>query len=437
MKRAMREVTVEFLREEMFRSNTVLTQTRVLHGCGMRIHGSADSLTGLHLKAMTDSGIRSVFLVEPGESEAACARAMAVEKVTPREVVVGDIFMDDMKAPDGTVWAAAGTIVDAPELARLPEHAGEVAIRRRALDTDAAQARQYLGRAPLQPPRAAPPGGDGTKVTRVQLVKDLLVPRSKVFVCIRAEDVRLFVAQTLKAEGHEVQELPDTKALALAILARPDLVVLGLDDVQAACEVVRQSTATRSTGILVAAPEGQAREVYKALTAGANGSFSLPAARETLLEAVNGILRVMGKFVRMKPAVRGERRGMPRESVQFVGRLTDAFLAKPLVVENATVEDTHEKGLRIVYQRPTWPIPWAYMPGSVHPKHYFFNYAKVNPLGREVTLSFVSPGGAGMQVQAHFVHIRLDGAYESAGLLLRLTKGTVKKHMTTMRERGL
>ena len=77
------------------------------------------------------------------------------------------------------------------------------------------------------------------------------------------------------------------------------------------------------------------------------------------------------------------------------------------------------------------------MPGAVHPKHYFFNYAKANPLGREVTLSFVSPAGAGMQVQASFAHIRIDGAYESAGLVLRLGKGTVKQHMTAMRQRGL
>ncbi|HEX7898137.1 MAG TPA: hypothetical protein VF950_10280 [Planctomycetota bacterium] len=432
----MREVTVEFLREEMFRSNAVLTQTRVLHACGMRIHGSADTLTGLNLKAMTESGIRSVYLVEPGESEAACAREMAIERMTPRQVVEGDIFMDDMKAPDGTVWATAGTRVDADGLARLPDHPGDVAIRRRTLDADAAQAREYLGRAPMQPPRTAPPEVDGTRAIRPQQAKDLFVPKSRIFVSMQEEGVRLFVVQTLKAEGHDAVEVVGAKALAVALVGgRPDLVILDLAEAVSACEVIRQSTATRNTGILVGAAEGQAREVYKALQAGANGSFTLPAARDTLLEAARGVLRVMGKYVRLKPSVRGERRAQPRESVQFVGRLTDSFLAKPLAVENATVEDTHEKGLRIVYQRPVWPIPWAYMPGSVHPKHFFFNYAKVNPLGREVTLSFVSPGGEGMQVQASFVHIRLDGTFESAGLVLRLTKGTVKKHMTTMRPR--
>lgn len=433
----MREVTVELLRAEMLRAGTLLTQTRVLHGCGMRIHASADTLSPLHLKAMTESGIRSVFLIEPGESEATCARTLAVEMVEPGQVVEGDIVMQELKAPDGSVWVPGTTKVDARVLQKVAAYTGLVPVRKRGLDAGAAQARQYLGRAPLQPPKTPRPDTRVTMVTAAKdvAVKPLLLPRAKIFVSMRDDFARSLIAGTLKAEGHEALEFPDPESLGAALGSRPDVIVVDLADAKA-CDGFRQHALARTAGILVASPEGQAKEVYKALQAGANGSLALPARRETVLAAVTGALRAMGKFVRVKPVVRGERRRAARESVQFVCKLLDPMISKPLPVETATVEDIHERGLRVVYQRPSWPLGWPYMAGSIHPKHFFYNYARVNPLARQVTLAFVSPGGAAMQVQAVFVHIGLDGVYETAGLSLQgLGSDSVKRHMTTMRAR--
>lgn len=430
----MREVTVELLRQELFRASALLTQTKVLHSCGMRLHASADTLTALHLKAMTESQIRSVFLLEPGESEATCARTLAIEMVEPGAVVEGDIVMQELRAPDGTVWVPGTTKVDAEWLRRVMAHTALVPIRKRKLDADAALARQYLAKAPMQPPKGPRPDTRVTQITaaRAVLVKQLLVPKARIFVSLADEFARSLVAQTLKAEGHEALEFPDLQGLLDALGQRPDVVILDLADAKAGCDALRKAPLTRGAGVLVTSAEGQAKDVYKALQAGANGSLSLPARRDVVLEAVNGVLRVMGKYARIKPALRGERRRAARESVQFACRLFDGFLTKPLPVQTVTVEDVHERGLRVVYQRPTWPEPWAYMAGSVHPKHFFYNYAKVNPLSREVSLAFVSPAGAAMQVSGTFVHVALDGVYEAAGLALSGGK-SVKQHMTSMR----
>lgn len=431
----MREVLVELLREELFRLSGLLTQTRVLHACGEKLHGSGEVLTTLHLKAMNEAGIRSVFLLEPGEMEAACARALSVEMVATSSLKEGDVVMEDLLAGDGSVLVPAGATIDPRWLPRAQSHRGHAAVLKRGLDTLEAQARQYLARAPMAPPKGPRPD---TRLTQVSVAKtlpirSLMVPRAKVFVCLRDALARSMVAHTLAGEGHEAAEFADPKGMMDSLAGRPDVVILDAADGQMYGSKIREVPLLRTSAILVAAPEGKGPEVYRALMAGANGSLALPARRELVMDGVRAAMKVMGKSLRVKPVVQAERRRVARENVQFACRIVDKFLSKPLPVATASVADIHEAGARIEYPRPEWPSPWAYVPGSMHPKHFFFNYARVNPLGREITLAFTSPGGAAMEVQATFVHMSSSGVFEVAGLLFQHARGSVKEHMTTMR----
>jgi hypothetical protein len=261
----------------------------------------------------------------------------------------------------------------------------------------------------------------------------LLIPRAKVFVAVREDFTRSIVANTLAAEGHETAEFRTPADLQAALGQRPDVIVADLADAAAVCAAVRAVPSLRGCSVLAASPEGRAPEVYRAMTAGANGSLPLPPRRDLVLEAVRSATRAMGRWVRVKPALQADRRKEGREIGGVACRLLDKFLSKPFPVPTATVLDLGEAGLRIEYARPDWPDPWAYLPHSVHPKHYFYNYSRKNALGRELTVSLTAAGGKALEMMAAFVHVTVNGPFEVAGLEIRKSGGSVRDHMSTVR----
>ena len=113
--------------------------------------------------------------------------------------------------------------------------------------------------------------------------------------------------------------------------------------------------------------------------------------------------------------------------------LQDKFLSTPLPVKEATLLDVSDAGFRIEYRRPAWPVQHAYLSAGVHPQHFFFNYAKDNPLGRDVTVTFPPTPGRTLEGHAKFVHLSSSGDCEIAGLLLQRMKSSVREHMTAVR----
>jgi hypothetical protein len=102
-------------------------------------------------------------------------------------------------------------------------------------------------------------------------------------------------------------------------------------------------------------------------------------------------------------------------------------------VKEATLLDVSDAGLRVEYRRPPGQPAHAYLAHGVHPQHFFFNYAKDNPLGRDLTVTFPAAGGRTLEGHAKFVHVSCTGEFEVSGLVLQRMKSSVREHMTAVR----
>jgi hypothetical protein len=212
-----------------------------------------------------------------------------------------------------------------------------------------------------------------------------------------------------------------------------DALVLDLAEAPGALAMLRKSDLFKNVGVLVAGAEARKAEIFKAVSAGANGSITLPLRRDLLLEKLRGTMQSLGKRVSVKPALITERRVEPREGGHFVCYLSDPFLKNPLPIHQVTALDLGENGMRIEYPRPLWPLPHAYLGHGVHPQHFCFNYAKDNPLGRDLVVTLPPAGGKEMQISAKFVHVSVNSDYETAGLIFHRVKGSVRGHISTVR----
>ena len=74
-------------------------------------------------------------------------------------------------------------------------------------------------------------------------------------------------------------------------------------------------------------------------------------------------------------------------------RLKDPKATKVLPVVCGEILDLGDGGLRIDYNLPVWPVPWAYMVHGVHPRHFFYTYAYANPNGADLMASIPGPAG--------------------------------------------
>lgn len=433
----MREVTVETLRGEVIRLGALVTQTRVLHVTGARLHPPASVIGPNEIRSLQEAGIKSVYLLEAGETEAGAMKELSTEAVEAFGLAVGDVLVEDLRDHTGRPVMRAGTIIDPVMLAGgIPGGTGLIKIKRRGLRGGDEQVKSYLSRLPPTPPRAPRPDSRLTQVsqTAAGAVKVLLAPRARVLVTIADTFQRSLMLNTYATEGHEVvdRRWVDVSHGDLHQM-KIDALVLDLAEAPMALPILRKTDLFRTLGVLVAGAEDRKAEMFKALSAGANGTIPLPPRRDLLLERLRGTIQALGKRVTVKPSVIKERRAEVREGGHFVCTVSDPFLKTPLPIRQVTALDLGENGMRIEYPRPAWPQPHAYLAHGVHPQHFCFNYAKDNPLGRDLVVTMPPAGGREMQVNAKFVHVGMNADYETAGLVFHRVKGSVRGHISTVR----
>lgn len=433
----MREVSIAALREEVVRIRGAVALTRVYHFSGVKLHASGSPLTTAELHAMQQSGFQSVFFADQGEGEAEALRLLTTQVVEVRDLALGDVLADTILGPDGEDLCGPGTFVDARVLEGPARRgSGSVTIKKRGMKGGTEQAAGYaalLPKYPAHPPR--PESGTTFAVSPERRpVKAILAPRATVLVTLNDDFQRALAMNMIAVEGHEVLERrwADVSQAEFQRL-RFDAILLDLAEAPSALPLLRKSDVFRSVAVLVTAPEGRKSEVFKAISAGANGSIPLPLRREVLIDRLHGTIQAFGRQPKLKPAVLQDRRVQPREGGHMLCTLQDKFLSSPLPVKEATLLDVSDQGLKIEYRRPAWPVSHAYLAHGVHPQHFFFNYAKDNPLGRDVTVTFPPTLGRALEGHAKFVHLSYAGDFEVAGLLLQRMKSSVREHMTAVR----
>lgn len=405
------------------RLRAVLPHAKVLHPHGTRLFSSGDPITSAHVKAMTDAGMRSVLLLEPGEEERVVQLSLGVEKVPRADVVEGDVVADRPLDAEGVARIRAG--------AEDP-----VTVRRRGTAEAAKQVEEYRSRAPKSEPRIPKPDTRLTQALQRNLlpVRALLAPQARVLVAVADEFVRSLLVNTLTSGGHEVHPQPGVAEITVAARRfRAEIVLVDLPDAAAVGAELRKSEEFRGTAVLFTAEEGRAQDALRAIAAGANASVPKPPRRDVLLEAVRACQDALGRNVRLRPAVVGERRRATRSPGHFVCEIKDTFLSRPLPVTTATVLDVSEQGLQIEYTLPSWPSAPTYAPHDVHPRHFFCNYARSSPLARALTVVLPAPGAPPFEAFAKFLHVRRSGACELAGLAFEKVKGSVTEHVSTIR----
>src|SRR5581483_9895416 len=156
---------------------------------------------------------------------------LGVQQVPRHQVAPGDVLAEDVRNHRNDLILAAGAAVEADGLARLQDSPVlAVAIRHRQLPTMTQRAQAYLAELP------APSAGEsGTRVTRVSVlsaapVRYLLLPRAKVLVAIADDLLRIFLANALVSEGHEVAQRSNRVDFVRAVEEeRPHLVILDLE----------------------------------------------------------------------------------------------------------------------------------------------------------------------------------------------------------------
>lgn len=420
----MREISVDFLAKEAARLRAVLLQKPLFHPSGIRLHSSGEAVTPELARRMKEVGMKDLYLLEAGETEFKAQGAFDIERVEPRALVEGDVLAEDLTGLDGRVLIPAGQVLDAVWLARARGvGVATVAIRRRGLEEARRQAQAYLAGLPPSVKRPERTDERLTEVFRASLiqVRPLLVPIGRVAVGVRDEFLRAVVVNTLTAAGHEATVWDPVPAGVGALRSwRPDLLLIELETAGALCPVIRKMDLLWTMGILVCAEEGRRREVHRALEEGANDVVSRPPSPEMILHKVRVGMQAMGRWVNLRPGVLMERRKAPRRPTQMACEILDPFLSKPLPVRSGTVVDLNDSGARVEYDQPGWPCLYAYTPHGVHPRHFFYGYARFNPLGRDLVLRL--PGVMGGRPQdryARVVHLINRGVTEQAGFVFQ------------------
>src|SRR6185295_17121282 len=283
---AMREVSVPSLREEVVRLRGAVTLVRIHHYSGVKLHGPGSPLTTSELQAMQQSGFQSVFFADQGEGEAEAQRVLTTQVVDVRDLAMGDVLADTILGPDGEDLLGPGTFVDAPILeGPVRQASGPVTIKKRGMKGGPEQAAGYQHLLPTYAPHPPRPesGTMFAVAAEARPVRPILAPRSTVLVTLQDNFQRALVMNMIAVEGHEVvdRRWSDVSQAEFQRL-RFDAILLDLADAPSALQLLRKSDAFKSVAVLVTAPEGRRSEVFKAISAGANGSVPMPVRREVL-----------------------------------------------------------------------------------------------------------------------------------------------------------
>ena len=130
----MKELTAEFVRQEVARLGEVVVQTAIYHGSGLKLFSAGDAITLAHAKALHASGIRTLHLLEFEDDARLVRKALGIGRVAPQEATIGDVVMEDLRGVDGELAFPAGTTITSGNLDRLRASAyPEVVIRDRRL----------------------------------------------------------------------------------------------------------------------------------------------------------------------------------------------------------------------------------------------------------------------------------------------------------------
>lgn len=428
----LKEISAEFLRQEVVRLGELVVETAIYHESGMKLFAAGDTVTREHAKALHVSGIQTLYLLEFDEDAQKVRKMLGVQKVAGGEILEGDVLMDDLRTGTGELIYASGMSVT-PEMAERIRAAVfvEVTIRDRRLADSMRRAQEYF--AQLAPD---PRSSGTTRVTRVVHVPSttaryLLIPRARVLVPITDDPLRIFVSNALQSEGHEVLERPSPKdAVEVAMReSRVTVIVLDLDEAMPVLPKLRAESDLREAVILVCVREGKQKDLHAALLAGANDWLPRPPSRDLLAEKIHGCQALVGRKVKLAPSLRTDRRKLDRRAGAGECTLKDPALSKPLPVVSGGILDLGDGGLKIDYNMPAWPNPWAYMVHGVHPKHFFYTYAWSNPRGRDLTV--VLPGPAGpVERAARVSMVHPAGELESLGLLFPEVKARTTSSST-------
>lgn len=417
----MKPISADFIRQEVARLGELVVETALYHGSGLKLFSAGDNITLAHAKALHASGIQDLYLLEFEEDAMKVRRSLGIERVAPKEIEIGDVLMEDLRGADGELSLASGTAVNSGNLDRIRAAAyGEIAIRDRRLAESMRQAQEYF--AQLAPPDAKGQMGT-TRVTRVVHVASttaryLLIPRARVLVSITDDPLRIFVSNALQSEGHEVLERtsPADAPEVAKRESRVTVIVLDLEESTAVLPRLRAESDLRDAVILVCAREGKQSQLHAALLAGANDWLPRPPSRDLLNEKIHGCQALLGRKVKLAPSLRAERRHQERRPGNGDCGLKDPTIPKPLPVVSGEILDLGDGGLRIDYNLPHWPNPWAYMVHGVHPRHFFYAYAMTNPQGRDLIASIPGPAGV-VERPVRVAQVAPNGELESLSLI--------------------
>ena len=416
----MKEITADFIRQEINRLGGVIVETALYHPSGIKLHSSGDVLTLTQAKQLHEAFVLKLHLLDVGEDEWSAKKKLAVEHVIPSRVEAGDQLADDLRSPSGGLLLPAGTTIDADALQKLQTAAVlAVPIRHRKAAALEKNARDYLA---LNPPAAPAPKESVTRIARAahsetSAIRTLLIPQAKVLVSITDDLVRTLVINALTSEGHQVIDgRPVAEVLRYAEKERPHLVILNLDEAIRLLPVLREDGGLRRCGIFVYGDPAQAGALKTALMDGANDWLHRPPSRKLLSDKVTGYQALVGRKVGLPPTLRQERRRFPRQTAKVEISLKDPRPGKPLPVSTVELLDSGEGGIRADYNLPAWPYAWAYSVHGVHPRHFWYEFAKNNPLGRELIVRMPGPRGTPVEKAARVTHVAPAEDLEIIGL---------------------
>ena len=431
----MKEITTDQLRLEINRLGALVVETALFHPSGVRLHAAGEPLTLAHARFIHESGMMKLYLQEFGEDERTARRSLGVEMVLPGKVVPGDQLAEDIRTPAGDLVLGAQTTVDESMLERIrtaPILA--VRIRHRKLATLRKEAEDYLA---IHKESTAGLKEPVTRIRRIATpaaapVRYQLIPRARVLVGLADDLMRTMIVNALTSEGHEVVERR-TAAAAVddAHQERPHILLLDLAEALPVLPRIRGEEGLRNVAVLVCAEADKSSQVQNALYAGANDWMPRPPSRDVLSDRVKGCQDILLRKVQMTPSLGGERRRHERQATKGECGLKDHAQTKPLPVSVGEIVDLSEGGLRIAYNTPRWPCPWAYSTHGVHPRHPFFAYAASNPMGQNLHIAFPGPGGSVIERAARIVHLSPEiNDLEVMGLALPAVAETTKRPAT-------
>jgi CheY-like chemotaxis protein len=435
----MKEITADFVRSEVNRLGAVVVETGLFHPSGVKLHGAGDTIGLAESRALHEANVTKLFLLEFGEDERSARKSLGATMVLPARVKPGDELADDLRTSSGELLLAAGTTLDESKL-HLLQKASILAVplRHPNLAAMTKEAQDYLAKK-----SPATPGmrETATRVTRIMYIptvpaRYLLVPRARVVVGIADDLLRTLLVNALTSEGHEAIERKSPGAAVEDYFEeRPHILLVDLEGAPAALKRLRSMDGVKNVAVLVCAEDPKSAQLTNALHEGANDWMPRPPSRDILNEKIKGCQDLLGRKVQIPPSLRTERRKGPRTAGKGECELKDPELGKPLPVFVGEIVDLTESGMKIAYNLPKWPCPWAYTVHGVHPRHPFHAYASSNPMPRELRVSFPGPRGP-VEKPARVVHISPQplNNTEVMGLTFQLMAEMPAQRSTTVRK---